>query len=111
MIVQTGPMLEMSCPPAALNRFGDGKALRHGERHGGVDADSPRRRFLDRFDPGARRRNLDDHVGGECIETHGLIHDRSGVLKESRIGLNRQAPVAATVSAKRRQQHRRRVDG
>ena len=98
-------------PQAALNRFGDGKALRHGERNGGVDADASRRRFLDRHDTGARRRNLDDHIGGECIESHGLIDDRRGVLKQPRVGLNRQAPVAATVSGKRRQQQRRRVDG
>ncbi len=46
MIVQTGPMCRHVVPvgfaalQAALDRFGDRQALRHGERHGGIDADA-----------------------------------------------------------------------
>ena len=74
MIVQTGPMLRhvvaagFTLPQAALDRLGDGEALRHRERNGGVDADAARGRRFDGLDAGARGRDLDDHVWRQRVE-------------------------------------------
>ena len=59
MIVHTGPMprhvvaVGFAALQPALNRFGNRQALRHRERHGGVDADAERGGRFDRRD--ARR--------------------------------------------------------
>ena len=72
MIVQTDPMVSMSSPflftprEAAFHRLRHRNALRQRKTHGGVDADTAIRRFLDRRYPGGRAGIFTMMFGARC---------------------------------------------
>ena len=96
---------------AALDRLGNGNALRQREAHGRVDADTAVGGLLDGGDTGSSDRDFHDHVGCELAEFHGLLDDRLRIAKKARIGLNRKPAVSAVVRVKDRLEQSRTLHG
>ena len=92
------PALALAPPYSPLHGFGDGDALGQREGDGGVDAHPAIGGLLDGRDPSARHRDLDDHVGRQGAEGHGIRHHGVGVAIETRVDLDRETPVAPLVS-------------
>ena len=61
--------------------------------YGGVDAHALRRGFLNGGDASAGCRDLDDHVGRESVEPHGLLDERLCIAVKSWVCLDGEPAV------------------
>src|SRR5439155_21876344 len=68
------------------------------------DADAAVGGFLDRRNPGTRRRDLDDHIGREPVKFFYLPYDSRRIAIQPRIGLYRKPPVTAALRFENRPQ-------
>jgi len=103
----------LGLPPSqpAFDRLAHRQHLRHGERHGRVDADAVIGGFLDGLHARAGDRRLNLHVGGQRVEIDGLPCDGFGVAVVLRIRLDGETALLALVLLEDRQEQPRAAHG
>ena len=82
---------------SAFDSFGDCDALGQRKAHRRIDADSAISRLFNRGNSRLGDRNLNDHVGRECIELCRLLHDGVRTSEEPRVRLYREATVSSAL--------------
>ena len=98
-------------PQAAFHGFRHRNTLGQRKTNGRIDADAAVGGFLDRGNPGARHRDLDDHIGREPVEFLYLLHDSLGIAIQPRIRLYRKPSVTAALRFENRPQQVCTFDG
>ena len=85
---------------AAIDGLPDGDRLGHREGDRRVDHDAPRRRLLEPLEAGRRGRELHLDVRGERGEVEGLLGHPGRIAVLGRVGLEREAALAAVLASK-----------